>query len=297
MLAKGRREKTLYGLGSRRGSMHRYTFVRWTIGILATIGIALLPLTGVLRIDLWGGKHLWLGESVGVVEAIKAFAFPFLAINIAIILTSRFFGRWLCGFGCPIGNLNRLSEWFRWRLRKRSYRSLGAVVMFLACALLAAVAFSFWIDLARLRAGLAGGRDHRWECAARDDDRPVRHGPGPRHALLPRLLPFRRVPSQSWAPTRRPESSSSHPENCTDCHACENACPVDLTWMPREMATEELRPGTGFYPDGLSNHANCLRCGDCVVVCESTTGELDGSTPLRMGILKDQTSTVTEGSP
>ena len=294
MLARGRREKTLYGLGSRRGRLHRYTIVRWSIGILATIGVALLPLTGVLRIDLWGGNHRWLGESVGVLEAIKAFAFPFLAINIAIIIASRFFGRWLCGFGCPIGNLNRLSEWFRWRLRKRSYRSLGAVVMFLACALLVVVAFSFWIDWrvfvlgSPAAASLAGGALLGTTVGL--------------FAMVQGLgMRFCRdyCPSGVYFAVLGPNTQTgiefSHPENCTDCHACENSCPVDL--MPREMATEEFRAGTGFYPDGLSNHANCLRCGDCVVVCESTTGELDGLTPLRMGILKAEASTVTEGSP
>lgn len=56
-------------------------------------------------------------------------------------------GRWLCGFACPIANLNRLSEWFRWRTHKRLGRWLGTGVMLLSCLLLATVTFSLWVGL------------------------------------------------------------------------------------------------------------------------------------------------------
>jgi polyferredoxin len=164
-----RRIKTLHGLGRRRGRMHRYAVVRWLVAVSATAGVALLPWTGVLRLDLWGGHHLWLGREVGLVEGLQRFAFPFLGVNAAIILASRFLGRYLCGFGCPVGALARLDEWFRFRLRKSNeLRALSDLLMLALCAALAWVAFSFWTDVRVLRRGSPGALAVAWTalCAA-----------------------------------------------------------------------------------------------------------------------------------
>ncbi len=271
------RLKTLYGLAKKRGSVHRYTWIRWAVGIAFTAGVALLPLTGVLRIDLWSGEHLWLGEEVGLIEAIKAFAFPFLAINIAIIVASRFIGRYLCGFVCPIGALNRLDEWFAWRWRKGRRRWLAHAIVFVACALLAAVAFSFWSD---------------WRVFAKGSPAAVTvAGVGLGGTTLVLFGTVRGLgmrfcrdycPSGVYfavlGPTSMTTVEFAHPEECTDCGACEKSCPVDLT--PRELAEEGERPGMGFYPANLSDYALCLRCGDCVAACEDST---PGPTPLRLG--------------
>ena len=276
------RSRTLFGLGKKRGSLHRYTLIRWGVGIVATVAVALLPLTGTLRVDLWSGRSMWLGEEVGLVEALKAFAFPFLAVNVVIVLVSRFLGRWLCGFVCPIGNLNRLSEWFRWRSKRRAGRAVGAVVVFAACGLLAAITFSFWIDWrvfvqgTAAAATVAGG----FLVGTTVVLFVTVHGLGMRFCrdYCPSGVYFAVL-----GPTSATGIEFAHPDACTDCHACEQACPVDL--KPREMASPVSRPGMGFYPDGLTDYANCLRCGDCVVVCESTTGPDDGETPLRLGWL------------
>lgn len=274
------REKTLYGLGARRLKTHRYTLYRWGIGVVATAAIACLSAFGILRFDLWGGDHRYLGESVGLVEAAKAFAFPFLGINIAIILASRFLGRWLCGFGCPIGNLNRLAEWFRWRGGKRGHRWLGLVAMTAACGLLAAITFGFWVDWKVFVEGSASARVLAGGALVLTT--------GVLLFVVQRMgMRFCRdwCPSGVYFAVLGPESATgvefAHPESCTDCHACERVCPVDLA--PREMKDGELRPGTGFYPDDLSNYANCLRCGDCVAVCEDVAAEPGQTAPLRMG--------------
>lgn len=277
-----RRSRTLFGLSARRSRVHRYTWWRWGIGVVATVGIALLPATNTLRLDLWGGNHMWLGERVGLVEAAKAFAFPFLAVNVLIIVASRFLGRWLCGFGCPIGNLNRLAEWFQWRHRKSWKRYVGFLASLAACLLLAAVTFSFWVD---------------WRVFADGSPRAVALAGGFLGALTLGLfatvqglgMRFCReyCPSGVYfallGPDTRTGIEFAHPEACTDCHACENVCPVDL--KPRAMASEEHRPGMGFYPEALTNYANCLRCGDCVLACEATTAKNETPTPLRIGVL------------
>jgi len=275
-----RRDRTLYGLGAARGRLHRYTWIRWGIGVVSTVAVALLPLTGTLKIDLWSGRHSYLGEPVGLVEAVKAFAFPFLAVNVAIVLASRFLGRWLCGFGCPIGNLNRLAEWLRWRRRGRS-RVLAALVLVATCGLLAAITFSFWVDWRVFRDGTP---------LARSVAAAFLLGTTAVLVWTVRRLGMRFCrdvcPSGVYFAVLGPRTVTgvefAHPETCTDCHACETVCPVDL--LPREIAGPPSRAGRGLYPDGLTNHANCLRCGDCVVACEATTGAGD-DTPLRLGLL------------
>lgn len=285
MLTDGKRSKTLFGLGAKRGRLHRYTAVRWSLGIALTIAVALLPITGTLRFDFWAGNNSYLGESVGWVEAAKAFAFPFLGINIAILLASRFLGRWLCGFVCPIGNLNRLAEWARWRRKKGGARFLGGSVVFLACALLAAITFSFWVDWRVFAEGSVVARSLAGAFLLGTT--------GVLFFTVSSLgMRFCRdyCPSGVYFAVLGPTSATGvefvNPEECTDCHACESVCPVDL--KPRELIGGEPRPGTGFYPDGLSGLANCLRCGDCIAVCEETTGEETGPTPLRLGPLSKE---------
>jgi len=75
----------------------------------------------------------------------------------------------------------------------------------------------------------------------------------------------------------------ANPEACTDCKACERSCPIDLE--PREMVGAEPEGSRGLYPDGLTDYALCIRCGDCVKACEATTEEDPAPTPLRMGFL------------
>ena len=115
---EAKRVRTLYGILRKLPSAHRYTVVRWIVAIVATLGITALSVFDVLRFDLWGGHHHWLGEEVDFVTAARAFGFPFLAVNIAIVLVSRFFGRYLCGFVCPVGSLGRLGEWARFSGKK-----------------------------------------------------------------------------------------------------------------------------------------------------------------------------------
>ncbi len=288
-----KRERTLYGLSAKQPHVHRYTKIRWTIAVLSTIGVALLPLTDTLRFDLWSGRHAWRGERVDLVRAAKAFLFPFLALNVGIVIVSRFFGRWLCGFGCPIGNLNRLAEWLHWRGRTRLRRWLGHGVMFGACGLLAAITFSFWIDWRVFTSGTALAASIAsalllvltlglWGLTA---------GMGMRFCrdYCPSGVYFAVL-----GPSTLTGVEFAHPQACTDCHACTNVCPTELE--PRRMADAPTRDGRGFYPDGLSNFANCLRCGDCVEVCEATTSGQE-LTPLRMGRLPASAAVDLEVRP
>lgn len=276
------RVRTLYGLGAKRGTVHRYTILRWAVGIVFTAAIAYLPLSGTLRFDLWGGRHMYLGEELDLVTVAKRFAFPFLAVNVVIILVSRFFGRYLCGFVCPWGSLARLAEWLRFReVKRKRTRFLRMLGMLLITFSLAAITFSFWIDwrvffegsplAITLSAGFLLGMTF-----------------GLYGGVLWLGLRF----CHDWCPSGvyfgilGPETKNgiefAHAEACTDCKACEVVCPMDL--KPTNMASSS-RSGSGFYPDGMSNDALCIRCGDCVAVCEDTTRRNEVPTPLRLGAL------------
>ena len=285
------REKVLYGIGKKRGSLHRYTVYRWIVGLAFTTAVTLLPVLGIFRFDLWGGHHIVLGEEVGFVEAAKAFGYPFLAVNIAIVIASRFVGRYLCGFVCPHGALSRFAEWTRYFGKHAGHRVGGEVVVFLVCMFLAGVTFTFWVDWrvfaegSTLAKSISGG---------------FLVGVGAGWYFLLRFLGlgFCRgwCPSGVYFAVLGPDSTNgvefAHEENCTHCKACEKVCPVDL--KPTEMSGGEHRPGRGFYSDGLSNFALCLRCGDCVNACEGMTARFSAETPLRMGWLPEDARDSTE---
>lgn len=276
------RDKVVLGLAKARGKPHRYTNWRWAVAILFTLLIAALPAFDLLRFDMWGGSHAYLGERLGLLEAARRFAFPFLGVNLAIILVSRFFGRYLCGFVCPYGAVARLAEWLRFRAKTRKDRVVGVVTLLAICTLLSAITFSFWLDWRVFRDGSSA-----WMVAAG-------------LFLLGMITSFYFFVQKiglgfcrNWCPSGvyfallGHDTSNgvefAHPQNCTDCKACDKACPMDL--KPRELSGGAYRTGEGFYPDGLSNFSLCIRCGDCISACEGTTARLNVSTPLRMGFL------------
>jgi len=264
---------------SRQHPRHRYLAWRAGIALAATLLIAAIPLAGILRIDFWGGRHIVLGEEVDLVTAAKAFAFPFLAINIVIVIVTRFWGRYLCGFACPGGALARAGEVVRYARRRRK-RILGTLGLLLGALLLAAIVFVFWVDPAVF---VAGSPSAKLKAGAFFTTLALGLFLGGRFMGLRFCRDL--CPSGIYFALLGPQTRSgvefAHPENCTDCKLCVRVCPVDLE--PREMASGVSEARHGLYPDGLSNHALCWRCGDCIRACETTTG--DEETPLRMGPL------------
>lgn len=276
------RDKILAGLAKKRGRPHRYVYWRWAVAIAFTLAVAALPAFDLLRIDLWGGHYHYLGRQLGLVETLRHFAFPFLAINVAIILVSRYFGRYLCGFVCPYGAVARLAEWLRLRSKNARQRFFARLTLFSVCASMCAVSFSFWVDWRVFREGssLAMALAGLFLAALIVSF----------YVMADRLgLDFCRnwCPSGVYFAVLGHETFNgiefAHPETCTDCKACEKACPMNL--LPRELSGGSYLPGHGFYPDGQSNFSLCIRCGDCVVACEGTPSKEDGPVSLRMGLL------------
>lgn len=278
------RDKVLYGIGKHRKKLHRYTKVRWIVAITATVAVALLPILGILRFDLWSGRHMLLGEEVDLPTAAKAFAYPFLGVNIAIIVASRTVGRYLCGYACPYGAMSRLREFIRYHSKEPLPRLLGELLMFGISLLLASIVFTFWVHWGVFLEGstLARGLSLGFLLGMT----------GGLYLLVRQLgIGFCRgwCPSGVYFALLGPDTFNgiefAHEENCTECGACEQVCPVDL--KPRDMSGGKHREGIGFYVDGMSNFSNCIRCGDCVNACEGMTERYDAATPLRLGWLAE----------
>ena len=277
------RDKVLGGLARKRGRPHRYTYYRWAIGIAFTAAIAALSLFDVMRFDLWRGRHMYMGEELGFIEAAKAFAFPFLGINVAIVIASRFIGRYLCGFVCPYGALARFREWFRFHGKTRAQRLAGHLTVLGVSLLLCAITFSFWVD---------------WHVFLEGSARAKAISGGVLGAMTLGLYGTLHFLGQRFCREYCPSGvyfavlghtsfngiEFAHPESCTECKACEKVCPSDLS--PKEMAGGEYRGGMGFYGEAMSNFALCIRCGDCVAACEGMTARFSEDTPLRMGWLR-----------
>ena len=276
------REKILYGILAKRKRPHRYTVVRWVVGVLFTVGVALLPLTDTLRFDFWRGGHRYLGEELGIVAVAKGFAFPFLAVNVLIVLVSRFYGRYLCGFMCPVGSLARIGEWARFHRRGGARQYLAPLLVLSICFLLSAIFTIFWVDWHVFLEGSPTARAVSWTLLL-----------GTTGALFFIVQGLGLRFCHDWCPSGVYFGILGHntangiefanPSECTECKACDRVCPMGLE--PRQMSGGAHRAGSGLYSDGMSNFSLCIRCGDCVIACNSVGGAKAEELPLRMGWL------------
>ena len=281
-MSHGRRSKILAGLGKKRGRIHRYMAWRLGVAVVFTLGIAALPAFGVLRFDLWAGRNQYLGKELGLVEVARRFAFPFLGINLLIVLATRFLGRYLCGFVCPYGSIARLAEFLRSRASSPRGRAAAFALVLGVTGLLSAITFAFWVDPRVFLAGspraialalaffLGMAGTFAW-CVERFGLRFCRD-------LCPSGVYFALLGHETSNAIRFANAAA-----CIECDVCDATCPMDL--RPRELLAGAPRGGSGLYPDGTTNVAACIRCGDCVLACEGMTARQAGPTPLRMGLL------------
>jgi len=272
--------------------------VRRSVVVTASLLILLaVPLLGLVRMDLWGGHHVLLGDRVPFLVALRGFVVAMAALWGVTFATNIVVGRFFCGWGCPVGYTSRLGEdvdhkrrqgRLRWALAHLA--GAGFVATFVAAIML------WWVDPRVLLEGSAAARALTAGVFA------VLWAGGFLHAFAWRFgfcvsacpigLYYRYVTSRSPVGI----AFSNQPSPCIECGACEKVCPVDID--PKKLGEALPRLGAASRAAGVATSvaaevpgrgvvygdAECIRCGDCIEACRMIFKARPGQTPpLRFG--------------
>ena len=264
----------------RTGPRYR---LRRVLSITASVGVlVLVPALHVVRMDVWGGEHWLLGERVSFITALKGFVVAMGVLYGGTFVSNMLFGRFFCGWGCPVGHVSRLGEEVAVRGKTRRQRVVQHALGALFVASFLAACMSWWVDprvlvdgsptarlvtLGILLALAGGGFCHAffWQFTFC-------------RSVCPIGIYYLYVTSRAPVGIAFDKASGA----CVNCHSCEKVCPVDLD--PRTFGDE-----SAFHVDdenrvGRNNDAECLRCGDCVEACRMIFAKKKGILPpLRLG--------------
>ena len=263
-------------LRALRKSSHRYDGFR-ALGMTASLAILFwVPLSGLARVDLWGGRHALLFRPASFKHGLAGVLVGIATMYVVTFLVNAVGGRLFCGWGCPVGQLSRFGEAFetpRLSRRERARTALGGGLFSLA---LVASLIAWWVDLKVLWRGSAPALALAWGLLLGGAALAWAHGRWWRWEFCKSACPiglyYSFVSPARWYGVHFRNQEST----CIECNACDNVCPVDLA--PRDlMAPAGERPGLAVADAPGRNH--CLECGDCVRACEWMI-ELRGNGPV-----------------
>jgi polyferredoxin len=245
---------------------HRYPRIRrWTMAFTIAVLYA-IPLLGLARFDLWDGRHMAAGSRTNFVYG---FASVFLSVVIFYLLTfivNGIVGRLFCGFGCPVGQMSRLSDSaeIAQRTGDNRLRDVGSAVLFAAA--LAGAGFLWFVDP---RVFLEGSpKAIAWAAAAIPGGAAVIYllGRYVRWSFCRGYCPI----GIYYSAVQTAHSFGIHYDEiegvCKGCDYCEQACPVGLD--PKDLR-KPMNDVIGVAIKGLPEANHCLTCGECVRACES----------------------------
>ena len=294
-LKKNERVRMVAAVSSRGAA---FTALRTVVITLSLAILVAIPMLGVVRMDLWQGQHLLLGEEVDFLTAFQGFIVALAILYGGTFVSNMVVGRFFCGWGCPVGYVSRFGENVanaKSRVRKLLHHASGAafVATFIGAVML------WWVDpmvmiegsmqarlvvLGVFAALWAGGFGHAfmWRfgfCVS----------------VCPIGLYYRLVTSK--APVGIVFNEVPNP--CIECGACEKICPVAID--PKALGQPMVEHATSVdeEPERYGD-AECIRCGDCVEACRMVFSSRDGETPpLRFGRIEsqDEESKTEGGAP
>jgi polyferredoxin len=274
------RQRILSAVSSRGAA---FQLTRVAVITVSQVILLAVPLMGWVRLDLWQGNHLLLGEAVGLTDALKGFVVALSIMWGFTFATNLIVGRFFCGWGCPVGYVSRLGEDADRTKRKKlrwmfSHLSGAAFVATFVGAIML-----WWVDPMVMVEGSAAAR------ATVAGVFLVLSAGGFLHAFVWRFG-FCRVACPIGLYYRFVTSSTpvgivfrQDPSPCIECGACEKICPVDLD--PKRLGETQFIPNLrGNETMERYGDAECIRCGDCVEACRMIYKGRPGEVPpMRFG--------------
>jgi polyferredoxin len=259
-----------------------YQVLRVAVITASNLLLLAVPLLGLVRVDLWGGHHLLLGQPVTAFVALRGFVIAMAVLWGVTFATNIVVGRFFCGWGCPVGYTSRLGEDVHLKQKRRGRWLLshlagaGFVATFVGALML------WWVDPRVLIDGSwtarlvtlgvfavlwAGGFLHAFTWRF-----------GFCRSACPIGLYYRYMTSSSPVGI----VFSNQPSPCIECGACEKICPVDID--PKRLGEPLPAPGEQAAGREIYGDAECIRCGDCIEACRMIFKSRAGQTPpLRFG--------------
>lgn len=279
----------------RRTASHRYDRYR-ALGMAVSLAVLfLVPLSGLARVDLWGGRHALLFEPAPFKHGLAGVIVGIGAMYVVTFLVNAVGGRLFCGWGCPVGQVSRFGEALAVPRQTSAERLRAYLEGGLFGVALVASVMAWWVDLRVLWQGSPRAMAAAWGTLLLGVAASYAHGRWWRWELCKSACPIGLYysfvsPSKHYGVHFRNQLAT-----CIECNACDNVCPVDLA--PRDLtAPAGPRPGLSVAEAPGRNH--CLECGDCVRACEWMI-DLKGEepVPLLLGFFSGPQRAVAERPP
>ncbi|MDX1682448.1 MAG: 4Fe-4S binding protein [Phycisphaeraceae bacterium] len=261
---------------------HRYDWLRAAGMTVSIATLAVVPLLGIARVDLYGGEHWLMGEPAPLKHALGGVILGIAAMYVVTFLANLAAGRLFCGWGCPVGQVSRFGEATAAPGQKLPAKIWAHLKGAAFSAALVISVMAWWTDLSVLVAGDPTALAIGWSTLAIGVGGAFAHGRWWRWEFCKQACPiglyYSFVAPAQWYGIQ----FDNRADTCIDCDACDHVCPVDL--RPRELHEPiPARGGVSIHDAPGRNH--CLECGDCVRACEWMIEKRGHQpVPLKLGI-------------